>query len=444
MRNLVSQNLVEMLLDAVCAVSPEGTFVYVSAAFERIFGYTPEEITGRSMMELVHPDDHAPTLLAAQRVMEGNLLFDFENRYIRKDGETVHIRWTARWVESAGLRVAVAHDITELKRTQLLQAALFAISEAAHAAENLVTLFGEIHRIVGQLMHSANFSVLLYDPNDDVLSHAYHVNERYPAPGPQSLNDDPRCAELIREGHPQLHLPQPAPGGAEPAANDHCWLGAPLLTQEGPIGAIVLQSYGVAVPYTAGDKHLLHFISSQVASAIERKRMHVQLQRLADCDQLTQLPNRRCFMERLRNAVALAQAHGSSLSLLFLDLDGFKGINDTLGHTSGDLLLQGVALRLQDCVRSTDTVARLGGDEFVVLLEHAPGGGLAQAVTDKIVAAFAQPFDLQGHAVAVHPSIGTAHYPEHGRDMHHLISHADKAMYAAKRARPPAALAGRA
>ncbi len=119
--------------------------------------------------------------------------------------------------------------------------------------------------------------------------------------------------------------------------------------------------------------------------------------------------------------------------MLFIDLDRFKEVNDTLGHAMGDLLLQRVAQRLLACVRASDTVARLGGDEFVVLIEGFHLAEHATSAAEKILAAFGEPFDLEGHRLSILPSIGVSIYPDHGDEEHSLLFHADGAMYRSKK-----------
>ncbi|CAN7599865.1 diguanylate cyclase domain-containing protein [Acidovorax sp. LjRoot117] len=440
MQSISSVNVVDLLLDAVCIVQPDSTIVFVSPAFERIFGYTPQEAVGLRMLDLVHPEDLPTTSQQAQRVMDGQLQLQFENRYVRKDGSVAHIRWTARWLPDRQVRLAVAHDITERKFTESMQSAIYEISEAAHAARTLESLFQRIHEIVGVLLHAAHFSVALYDAGSDTLSFPYHVHPgdapASAAPAPVSEEQIRLCREVIHTGttllitpdtHRVLPTPQPAPGAPL------YWLAVPLSTQNGVLGALVLQSYSDQGRYTHKDKELLQFVSTQVAAAIERKQMHERLERMAQYDQLTQLPNRQLFLDRLGTALARARRDDRLLSLLFIDLDRFKDVNDTLGHAMGDLLLQRVAQRLQGCVRGSDTVARLGGDEFVVLLESGHASDHASAVAGKILAAFGDAFDLGGHSVAMQPSIGIAVYPEHGTDAHLLLTHADEAMYLAKK-----------
>ena len=176
MKALAPPNVVDLLLDAVCIVKADSSIVYVSPAFERIFGYAPEEVIGRRMLDMVHPEDRPATQSQAERVTEGQLQLHFENRYVRKDGQIVHIRWTARWVDDQQVRLAVAHDITERKHTESLQAAIYSISEAAQAAEDLVSLFAHIHQTIGTLLPASNFTVALHDRLHNTVSFPYHVN----------------------------------------------------------------------------------------------------------------------------------------------------------------------------------------------------------------------------------------------------------------------------
>ncbi len=138
--------VLDLLLDAVCFVDADGRFIAISAACERIFGYTPDEMVGRTTLELVHPDDRAATLAAASRVVAGDAINGFENRYLRKDGRVVHLQWTARWSERHGMRVAVARDVGDRARALALREALYAISEAAHVAPDLDALRASLER----------------------------------------------------------------------------------------------------------------------------------------------------------------------------------------------------------------------------------------------------------------------------------------------------------
>jgi diguanylate cyclase (GGDEF)-like protein len=204
--------------------------------------------------------------------------------------------------------------------------------------------------------------------------------------------------------------------------------------QQEAIGVLVLKG-DPETRYSDQDRELLHFVAEQVAIAIDRAQMKAELLRAAQYDELTGLPNRRLFRDRIRSAVARCVRKQHVLAVLYVDIDDFKRVNDSLGHASGDLLLREVARRLQLCVRESDTVARLGGDEFVVLLEDVHSRDDAQAVADKIRNAMRQPTEINGGALRIQASIGIALFPEHGEEIEQLLSYADDAMYSDKRSK---------
>lgn len=390
---------IDLLLDAVCAVDKQGRFVFVSAACERIFGYSADEMIGQLMIDMVHPADRQRTLDAAREIMGGEPKLNFENRYLRKDGRVVHILWSARWSEVDQLRIAVARDITERKQAESRQAALYAISEAAHAAEDLLALFKRIHLIIGEWLPALNFSVALYDEHCAQLNFPYHVDDHEPQPEQPGTMTGRLCTEVIRTGQPILLTPD---------QNAPCWLGVPLNSQNGTIGALIVKSIPGGERYTEQDMELLQYVCAQVATAIERKQLHARLQHMAQYDQLTQLPNRELLRDRLKASLRLAREDGGYMALLYIDLDRFKQVNDTHGHAVGDMLLQAVANRLKGCVRETDTVARIGGDEFVVLLHSIHASEDTNIVVGKIRQVLAQPLRLDGHNLSIQPSIGVA------------------------------------
>lgn len=153
---------------------------------------------------------------------------------------------------------------------------------------------------------------------------------------------------------------------------------------------------------------------------------------LARHDALTKLPNRTLLGERIDHALKRAQRHHSQIAVLFLDLDRFKDVNDTLGHSVGDALLQDAAARMSDILRGDDTLARLGGDEFVLLLEDDVSSERAEVVAGKLLAALSMPFDVGGRSLNVTASVGISLYPRDGCDVDTLLMNADRAMYQAK------------
>jgi len=156
------------------------------------------------------------------------------------------------------------------------------------------------------------------------------------------------------------------------------------------------------------------------------------LEELALNDPLTGLANRRLLDDRMAMALAHAQRNRSAMAVIYLDLDGFKAINDTLGHGVGDVLLKEVAKRLLTTVREEDTVARLGGDEFAIALWHVSGTEYAASVAARAIADVSQPCEIEGHIVDITTSAGVSIYPVNGEDAETLMKSADLALYQAK------------
>ena len=187
----------------------------------------------------------------------------------------------------------------------------------------------------------------------------------------------------------------------------------------------------IKFPIHRGDKTLL---AGYMMDITERKLAEEKIQQMAYHDSLTGLPNRELFSDRLGIALAHAQRNKKEVGVAMLDLDNFKGVNDTLGHTEGDLLLQAAAERLTSALRKGDTVARIGGDEFVLILPELKGMEDAIQVAQKIVDSFRKPFLIDTHQLVVTTSIGIAVYPNDGTDERILMKNADIAMYQAKQA----------
>lgn len=170
-------------------------------------------------------------------------------------------------------------------------------------------------------------------------------------------------------------------------------------------------------------------LAQDISSRIEAEQ---RLSYLANHDPLTGLPNRSLLQERLRQALGRSKRSGKPLALLFIDLDRFKVVNDTLGHKIGDRLLKRVSETLQECVRGTDTIARLGGDEFMLLVEDQVNRDSAAALANKMLLALTQPFYIEENEIFIGASIGISFYPDDGQDIDTLTKNADVAMYRAK------------
>ncbi|MES2898478.1 MAG: EAL domain-containing protein, partial [Pseudomonadota bacterium] len=197
-----------------------------------------------------------------------------------------------------------------------------------------------------------------------------------------------------------------------------------------PDGSLVWIDMSIAAIDTGAGAAPLHLC--MIEDVTEKKKSEALIWQQANFDPLTQLPNRRMFHDRLAHDIAKSKRDGLHIAVLFIDLDHFKEVNDTLGHQQGDILLVDAARRIRACVRESDTVARLGGDEFTVILSDLDFVGCVEGIAQKILHALEAPFQLGAEQAFVSASIGITLYPDDAREMEDLLKHADQAMYAAK------------
>jgi diguanylate cyclase (GGDEF)-like protein len=219
----------------------------------------------------------------------------------------------------------------------------------------------------------------------------------------------------------------------------------PLLRERGVVSTIAVAIWGDQSPIgvleawgteswtiVADDVHFVRAVAATIAAAMQRRHAEERTQRLALHDPLTGLPNRALFRDSLFQALSRANRSGGLLAVLLIDLDHFKDVNDTLGHPTGDRLLEEAAQRLRACVRKAEPPARLGGDEFAVVLTDLDRPDGAAVAAEKIARTLSEPFCLDGHAVHVGASIGITIYPVDGQDPDCLLRNADLALYRAK------------
>ncbi len=209
-------------------------------------------------------------------------------------------------------------------------------------------------------------------------------------------------------------------------------LALPVIHQGKLLGIFYLENRLAEGVFTHERLELLKILLSQVSISIENARLYQSLEHQAFYDSLTDLPNRPLFNEQLNTALANAKRYQYLMAVLFLDLDRFKTINDTLGHTFGDRLLQNFAQRLNSCLREGDTLARWGGDEFTLLLPHIINREDASNISQRIIASLEHPFKLEAQELHINTSIGIALYPQDGEDAETLLRNADAALYRAK------------
>lgn len=418
-------NIAELILDTIFIVDAEGRIRYVSPSCRQLLGYTQEELVGTLLIELVAPEDRAMTTDEAASVLSHESRTGFENRYLHKSGAVVDLMWSARWDAEHQVRIGVARDVTKARRLAAIQASTYKISKAAHSAGSLAELFASVDRIVGSLLSITGFAVAIRDRGSDQLDFQYQRGDV----GLTPLEEDERglrlCSDAVREGRAMLDTVR--------SGDDQSWIAAPLTMEDESLGVAVVRSRP-GVVFGDSDVELLHYVASELASAIERKRLYAELVSAATHDELTGLPNRRHFLDRAEAVLRSARRRNAHFALLYLDLNDFKSVNDAYGHDKGDVLLKEIAARLLKCVREEDTVARLGGDEFIVLLPSVQDNRAAQVLAQRIQDELAKPFTVpEIGAVARGASIGIALYPLDGEDISTMIRSADERMFADKR-----------
>ena len=389
-------------------VSLEGVLVDVNQRFCDMLGYRQDEVIGRPIKDITHPDDYGVGAQFRAKVSQGEMkAASSEKRFIRKDGA---VMWARR-------SLAVARD--DAGNPQYVISVVEDISERKQAEDALRASEETLRATFSQ----AGVGIFITAPDQRYLQ----VNDKY-------------CDMLgyTREELLQMSITDVLhPEAIENAhANRNKLIRGELQTVNHERQLLRKDRSLIWVNYATSlargqNGEPRHFIT--VAEDISvRKRAEEQLTQLAHYDVLTSLPNRMLFYDRLKHALAEAKRNQWMLGVMFVDLDRFKNINDTLGHAVGDGLLQQVAERLKESVRTSDTVGRLGGDEFAIVLSNLATARDADAVAQKIMASFSEPFRLDQAELFVTASIGITLYPDDSTDQDALIKNADIAMYRAK------------
>lgn len=447
----VLASCMELLLDAVFLVNRSGTLMYVSPACEAILGYSAQELMGRSMIDFVAKEDRDRTIEESKLVMAGRLRIGFENRYIHKDGHYVHIMWSARWSEEHGMRIGVARDVSARKRAEALQRATYSISEAAHDAADIRSLCKAVHDTLGTLFPIDAIVVATCDADLRVWDKAYQYRDSTDIPlldwaqaealSTQATNaQEPlwQLIETVPDAGPATHAVQVRTESF--SLNDnveaarHALAVLPMHTARRAVGTLMIYGPVRALQAEAAQR-LLAFVCDQTALAIERKQLIDDLYKAARFDELTGLPNRRTFGEFASEAVRRAQRTNGKLALLFADIDGFKDVNDSLGHATGDLLLKEIGRRMKAGVSDCGFVARHSGDEFVAIVQDAEIVERIDFAVNRLRSEIEQAISVNDASLTVRVSVGVAVFPDDGESMSELIRVADQRMYANKAAR---------
>jgi diguanylate cyclase (GGDEF)-like protein/PAS domain S-box-containing protein len=390
--------------------------LHSSDELNSMLGLAPERIREdlASLMRLVHPSDLRRVAAAIEQTLARGSPLDIEHRIRLPDGSQRSVRQRAEMrTRGNGDRVLVGtmQDITE-----------------QHASQGSLRLLNDcISRINDAIMITEARNLDEPGPRILFVNEAFEQMSGYSAQ--EVTGKSPRMLQGPKTDRAQLARIRRALERRESIKAE--------LLNYGRDGREFWVECNVS-PVADQNGEISYFVAVQ-RDITERKRTEAEIERLAFYDSLTSLPNRRLLMDRLQHALEGARRKGTVGALIFLDVDNFKTLNDTLGHDKGDALLQQIARRLEGCVRRYNTVARLGGDEFVIMLEDL-GNAAEQAarhariVIDKILEAFRPNFDLDGDQYHCTPSMGVALFDSEQAESDDLFKRADLAMYQAKAA----------
>ena len=428
------RTLVAKSWDIITLHGPDGRYLFCSPAVARL-GYDADALIGQSPFELIHPDDRAGVEQAfAVAAGEELRAVTAEYRFLHSDG-------TWRWLESIAERrddpaiaavVVTTRDVTQRRRRARQQQAVAELGQSALRDGSVEDLLERIPAIVVEALAVEHCHVVRAEPDGtrNVVASA--------GPGwGVSPGDDgcPVCAEALERRGPYVwgcERDQAGPTRPELWGRSGAGAAVPVTPASGPAGALAVWTAD-ADGFGSNDVAFLETVASILAAALSRRHVEAQLRHQAVHDELTDLPNRVLLQDRLEAALARLGRRGGSVAVLFVDVDNFKLINDSLGHTLGDSVVAAIADRLRAAVRSCDTVARFGGDEFVVVGEDADGT-VARRLAERIRQELAAPLGITGKTITVTASIGCVSTSDPAASPDSVMADADMAMYEAKRA----------
>ena len=425
-------------LDLIATADFTGVFTSVNGAWEKTLGYSRDELLGHPMIGLVHPDDREATMAEHRRLaVLGQDTLNFNNRCRHRDGSYRWLEWMIRPDASTASFYAIARDVTTRKEAedtlrQLLEQ-LAIIQRAIAERSRLDEILDTIVNAAAKVLECEIVGLRLIDENDPsylVLAASTGVDERSTrvlrrGPVTEGLGGRTILEERLlisnSYGSAEGDIQMLAANGLRAA------MAAPVHGHGSIVGSLVVSTRSER-QFTESDAETLGFFAEYAGVALSTARA-ADAVRQALTDPLTGLPNRALFIDRLDHALARAERANGEVSVLFLDVDEFKLVNDSLGHLAGDRLLVETAKRIRKCLRRSDTAARLGGDEFAVLVPHEADPTAPEILAARIIEALSAPFRVDGHELRVRASIGLAT----GRsEPETLLRDADTAMYRAK------------
>lgn len=403
------RSIFEQATVGIAQIGLDGRFLQANQRLCAISGRSEQDLLRQNYLRLIHPDDAAELAEQVQRLLAGQTgQVAMERRFMRGDGCNgwAHLSLSlARDVVTAAPDhiLAIVEDITDRKQAV----------EALRASEEKFRATIE-HSPVGVAQASLGGDWLHVNKKFCEIT-GYSAEELYRLTAAAIIHPD----DLAGQSH---HVKQLLDGDAQSFCMECRYLRRDA--------TVVWTSLTCSLVHR-GDG-LPAYLLCVVEDISERKKSQERLAHLAQYDSLTGLPNRHLFRDRLAHALEHAARRGSQVALLFMDMDKFKEINDSMGHSAGDRVLAMVAERLRNCLRASDTVARFGGDEFIVILEDVASEADAGDVANKLMEAITPPYNLDGVEFFLSTSIGIALYPRDAGDNDALLKNADLAMYQAK------------
>lgn len=399
------RSIFENTLEGIFQTTPEGQYISANPALARIYGYdSPEELIANivniEQQIYVQPNRRSEFIwmLEKQDAISG-----FESQVYRRDGSVIWVSENVRAVRDASNALVcyegTVEDITERKYIEAAQARFTTILEAT------TDLVGICDRHGNQLyLNKAGRRMLGLSDDEDIFF------------------------KKILDFHPEWATERILNSALPAVMAGNVWEGETAIWnyngEEIPVSQVILAH--------KTPQNEVEFIATIMRDISDRKRFEAQLAYFANHDALTGLFNRRHFRAQLEHHLALTQRHNQCGALIFIDLDDFKDINDTLGHQTGDELLKNFAALLTQQVRKTDILARLGGDEFAIILPETFASQVYLIVQRIIAALERYLLNTNEHSVRISASIGVALFPEHGMTADELLAHADIAMYKSK------------
>ena len=382
-------------------VNYRGQHVFANNKLLDLLGYSLEELRRTGVKDLVHPAEYDRVMERFRDRLAGRPQPNvYETVFVTRGGQPVPVELSAAqttWLgEPAGL--VFLHDIRERLRAETQMRKLSSALEQAADAVQITNREGVIEYVNAAFERTTGYAraeVLGMTPS--LVKSGRHEPAFY-----KKLWDTVLAGDVFNE----------------------------VFINRRKDGSIYYEEKTIS-PLKDNHGQVMHFVSTG-KDVTERVQTQERLQFMAQHDALTQLPNRLLLLDRLHQALARARWHQRLVAVLFIDMDRFKTINDTLGHESGDRLLQALAGRLSACIRERDTVARFGGDEFVILLDDVAAADDIAAVAQKVLDTLTEPFLLNDQTLYTTASIGVSLYPYDGQDSSSLLKNADIAMYRAK------------